>query len=331
MATATIAKHQERHHHRLLMFSLLAMVIGGVLAAGGYWAYFNFYARFQPVTITKNQADIERLLAEGDWVSPGRTGPALYMVAYRDCQACTDYMRDEFPKLAAGNVDTRVIVFARADREGLQQSTPIERATVAELWINRDWNLFAKWMSTPRRDWTAEGIKPAEKDWARRAVVNSTRDYVSQLFPLVKSSGLSDDYPLLIWRDRDGFLKACACTDSRSFHFIRADLGVEKPLLQLPAFDLPWLAGSKPQPKSDTVPPPAAPAAQAPAATPAPTTAAPAATAPAAGDTPAAAAPAPAATATPAAAQPAPVTKAAKLPTQSLPGHAGSAAKTVFY
>jgi hypothetical protein len=329
MATATIAKHQERHHHRLLLSSLMAMVIGGVLAAGGYWAYFNFYARFQPVTITKNQADIERLLAEGDWVSPGRTGPALYMVAYRDCQACTDYMRDEFPKLAVANVDTRVIVFARADREGLQQSTPIERATVAELWINRDWNLFAKWMSTPRRDWSAEGIKPAEKDWARRAVVASTRDYVNQLFPLVKSSGLSDDYPLLIWRDHDGFLKACACTDSRSFHFIRADLGVEKPLIQLPGLDLPWLTGSKPQAKSDTVPQPAAPVAQAaPQAAPAQAPAAEAAPAPAA-DTPASNA-APAAAATTATVQPAPVTKATK-PTQSVPGRAGSAAKTVFY
>ncbi|MBS0297244.1 MAG: hypothetical protein JSR45_13110 [Proteobacteria bacterium] len=329
MATATIAKHQERHHHRLLLSSLMAMVIGGVLAAGGYWAYFNFYARFQPVTITKNQADIERLLAEGDWVSPGRTGPALYMVAYRDCQACTDYMRDEFPKLAAANVDTRVIVFARADREGLQQSTPIERATVAELWINRDWNLFAKWMSTPRRDWSAEGIKPAEKDWARRAVVASTRDYVNQLFPLVKSSGLSDDYPLLIWRDHDGFLKACACTDSRSFHFIRADLGVEKPLIQLPVLDLPWLTGSKPKPASDTVPQPAAPAPQASATTPAPAAAAPAATAPGATDTPAA--PAPTAAAAPAPAQPTPVAKAAKPAAQSVPGHAGSPAKTVFY
>ena len=56
-----------------------------------------------------------------------------------------------FPFSASANVDTRVIAIARADHEGLQQSTPAERATIAELWINRDWNLYAKWMATP---WT---------------------------------------------------------------------------------------------------------------------------------------------------------------------------------
>jgi hypothetical protein len=318
-----IEKHQERHHHRLLMFSLLALVIGGVIAGGGYWAYYNFYARFQPVTISKNQAAIEQLLSEGDWVSPGHTGPQLYMVMYRDCQSCIDYMRDEFPKLAAANVDTRVIVFARADREGLQQSTPVERATVAELWINRDWGLFSRWMATPRHDWTGEGLRQAEKDWARKAVVSASREYVNELFPLVKAAGLTDDYPLLIWRDHDGFMKACACTDSRSFHFIRSDLGVSKPL-QLPTFDLPFFGNSKPQPKSDVVPAPAPAAAPAPAPD-APASAAPAATAPA----PASGA----ATVTPQAAAPSPaaVTKPARLPSPRAAGRDKSDAKTVFY
>ncbi len=217
----------EQHHHRFLFFSLVAVILGGVIAAGGYWAYWNFYERFRPVTIAKNQTEIQRLLDEADWVSPGRSGAPLWIISYRDCADCTAYQREEFPKLAAANIDTRVIVFARADHEGLQQSTAAERATIAELWINRDWSLYAKWMATPHKDWTADGLKPADHDFARNAVVNATRDYVSQMAPLLKGAGLGDTYPILIWRDRDGFLKACACTDERSYHFIRSDLGVE--------------------------------------------------------------------------------------------------------
>ena len=44
-----------------LMFSLLAVVLGASVAGGGYWAYWNFYARWRPVTIVKNQADIQKL------------------------------------------------------------------------------------------------------------------------------------------------------------------------------------------------------------------------------------------------------------------------------
>ena len=69
-----------------------------------------------------------------------------------------------------------MIVIARADHEGLQQSTPAERATIAELWINRDWNLYAKWMATPHKDWAADGLKASDHDFARNAVVNATRD-----------------------------------------------------------------------------------------------------------------------------------------------------------
>ncbi|WP_262422545.1 hypothetical protein [Brevundimonas denitrificans] len=31
-------------------------------------------------------------------------------------------------------------------------------------------------------------------------------------------------YPLILWRDREGYLKACACSDPRSWAFIRDDL-----------------------------------------------------------------------------------------------------------
>jgi hypothetical protein len=277
----------EQHHHRFLFFSLVAVVLGGLITGGGYWAYWNFYERFRPVTIAKNQVEIQRLLDEADWVSPGRGGAPIYMITYRDCSDCTTYQRDEFPKLAAANVDTRVIVFARPDREGLQQSTSAERATIAELWINRDWNLYARWMATPHKDWTADGLKPSDHDFARNAVVNASRDFVGQLAPLIKGAGLGDTYPILIWRDRDGFLKACACTDERSYHFIRTDLGAPgkaSEIVNAIESALGSSSSAKPAAKS---PAPAA-AAPAPAAQPAaqPAAPAPATAAPAAQTTP---------------------------------------------
>ena len=145
---------------RFLMFSLLAVVLGASVAGGGYWAYWNFYARWRPVTIVKNQADIQKLLDAAGAVSPGRTGPWLYMITYRACAPCARYQREEFPKLAEANVDTRVIAYARPDREGQTQSTAAERATVAELWINRDWNLYLKWMAAPRQTWRRRTCAP---------------------------------------------------------------------------------------------------------------------------------------------------------------------------
>ena len=61
-------------HHRLLLYSLLAMVIGIALASGGYWAFWNYFLKYRPTTLVKSQGDIQRLLDEADWVSPGRGG-----------------------------------------------------------------------------------------------------------------------------------------------------------------------------------------------------------------------------------------------------------------
>ena len=49
--------------------------------------------------------------------------------------------------------------------------------------------------------------RPSDHDFARNAVVNATRDYVNQMASLLKGAGLGDTYPILIWRDRDGFLE----------------------------------------------------------------------------------------------------------------------------
>ena len=209
---------------RFFVWSALAALIGVLLAGGGYWAYWNFHARFQPVLIDQNQAEIQKLLDSASWVSAGGGGQPLYIVGYRDSAAMQRYEREEIAKLRAGGVEARIIVFARADREGLTQSTAAERATVAELWLTRDWTLYQRWTATPARQWTAAGIPMADGNIARSAVVEAGREFVDQLSGLLQANGLQTRYPLILWRDREGFLKACGCADARSWAFIRDDL-----------------------------------------------------------------------------------------------------------
>jgi len=209
---------------RFFVWSALAAVIGLVLAIGGFWAYQHFYARFQPVTVQRNQASIQRLLDESSWVSAGGGGEPLYIIGYRAPAAMKPYEREGVPKLRAGGVEARIILFARPDREGLAQSTAAERASVAELWLTRDWTLYQRWTATPVRNWTAAGIPAADGNLARGAVVEAGRNFVASLSEKLNAEGLQARYPLIIWRDREGFMKACACSDSRSWTFIRDDL-----------------------------------------------------------------------------------------------------------
>ena len=209
---------------RFFVWSALAAVIGLILAGGAYWAYWTYYARFQPVTVTRNQGEIQRLLDEASWVSAGGGGEPLYIIGYRDSAALQRYEREEVPKLRAAGIEARIIVFARPDREGLAQSTAAERATIAELWLTRDWTLYQRWTATPVRNWTAAGIPAADGNLARGAVVEASRAFVARLTADLGEAGLQARYPLVIWRDREGFMKACACTDSRSWAFIRDDL-----------------------------------------------------------------------------------------------------------
>ncbi len=209
---------------RFFIWSALAALIGLILAGVAYWAYWNYYARFQPVTVTRNQAEIQRLLDEASWVSAGGGGEPLYIIGYRGSTAMQTYEREEAPKLRAAGVEVRYILFARPDREGLAQSTAVERATIAELWLTRDWTLYQRWTATPVASWTAAGVPAADGNLARGAVVEAGRDFVARLTTDLKEAGLQARYPLIIWRDREGFMKACACSDSRSWVFIRDDL-----------------------------------------------------------------------------------------------------------
>lgn len=202
----------------------LAAVV--VVIGAGWWAWWNFELRWRPKTITKNQAEIAKILEGSGWVSPGLKGPKLYMISFRTCPDCVRFKKEEYPRLHKAGIDTRLIEIARADRNGVPKSTPVERATVAELWINRSWELSEKWDATPVDAWTAPGLKPADGDIARTAVIEAGRKSVEDLVPLLKQNGVNFAYPLLVWWTPDGQMKACACEKRETYRFVRKDLGL---------------------------------------------------------------------------------------------------------
>lgn len=210
---------------RFFIWSAVAALVGLILAGAGVRAYWTFLGRYQPVVVSRNQAEIQQWLDESSWVSEGGTGPAVYVIGYRDSGALQRWKAAEAPGLKAAGADLRYVMIARPDRGGVTQSTAAERATVAELWLTRDWSLYQRWMATPARNWTAAGIPAADGDLARTAVVDAGREFVADLTDALGASGFASRYPLILWRDREGFLKACACSEPRSWAFIRDDLG----------------------------------------------------------------------------------------------------------
>ena len=204
------------------------LVVAVVSGAVGAWWYFHS-GRYRPQTITAHRPEIERALSQAGWVSPGLTGPQLYLISFRACPECIAYEAQEFPALQAAGVDTRVILFAPPDREGIEQSTVFERSTVAELWLSqhRDWPLFQRWMGTrPPSAWTAPGVTPADGDAARTGVVTASRAFVAQITPWLRANSIPEAYPTIIWRTRDGALHGCACTRPEQWANIREELGV---------------------------------------------------------------------------------------------------------
>ncbi|HEX3407453.1 MAG TPA: hypothetical protein VHS81_09465 [Caulobacteraceae bacterium] len=207
-------------------FLLWLALIGVVVVAGAVvFLMWDLDWRWRPATISKNQTEIGQALDQSGWVSPHLTGPKVYVIAYRNCQACAQFEQTVLPKLQAAEVDTRVIMVARADVNGQALSTPAERATVAELWTNRSWKLFQQWLAASPQTWTAPAIPPADGDAARTAVVEAGRLLVRNLTPQLSANGVRFAYPMVIWWTKDGHMRACACASPQSWRFVEKDLG----------------------------------------------------------------------------------------------------------
>jgi hypothetical protein len=208
---------------RFQAWATMILFIAAIL--GGLYLWWSLDLRWRPHVITKNQAEIAKVLDGAGWVSPGLAGPKLYLIAYRDCADCSRYEATEFPALQKAGVDTRVVMIARPDVNGLAKSTAAERSTVAELWVNRKWDLLQRWNASAGGAWTAQGVPPADGDVARSAVVEASRDVVDRLTPLLKASGINVSYPTLVWWTKDGKMEGCACSAPQSWNRVRGDLG----------------------------------------------------------------------------------------------------------
>ncbi|MDI7775895.1 hypothetical protein [Asticcacaulis sp. EMRT-3] len=231
-------------NRKTLLWAMALVVIVPAVLGGAYWVYWDQVVRFAPVVISNpdDVPKIQSLLDRVDYVSPGPQTRFVYLVTYRNCVPCNDYQRKEFPKLQAAGVETRVIVFARPDNQNIAQSSPEERSTVAELWLNRSWPLYVQWFNTPNENWKATGLPVADKDMARSGVVWASRDFVDELGPILRRNKVNVGYPLIIWRDGDHQLKVCNCASEKAYPFIRQDFGIDsdleaaaKGLLNLPA------------------------------------------------------------------------------------------------
>ncbi len=210
---------------RLRLWATLGLVL--FLTGGGLFGWWWWDLRWRPHDINRDAAEITRLLDGAGWVSPGLTGPKLYMVGYRSCTDCIRFKLEEFPALHAAGVEPRVIEIARADVNGIVNSTPAERATVAELWVNRSWKLMEDWDKIPPDAWQAPGVPAADGDAARTAVIEAGRKLVADLKPHLARNGVKLAYPTLIWWTRDGQMRGCACERRETYRFIRRDLGAE--------------------------------------------------------------------------------------------------------
>ena len=214
----------------------LSLALAGIVVIAGvslFLLWDNDW-RWQPHTITKDQDEIARALDQSGWVSPHLTGPKVYVIVYRACPDCLAFEAAEFPKLQKADVDTRVIVVARPDLNGQALSTQAERATVAELWLNRSWKLFQQWSLTQPDAWTAPGVAPADGDAARTAVIQAGQRMVSGLAPLLAPSGVQFAYPTLVWWTRDGRMRACACAEPPRWKYVEQELAPPAPPAAVP-------------------------------------------------------------------------------------------------
>jgi hypothetical protein len=205
-----------------VVFGVLAAVVA-VLAVAGYSRAADD-ANDRPKTLT-HEAELRKLLETSGWVSPGLSKTkVLYMVSWQSCPPCILYEREDFPKLHAAGVDTRVIMYARAS-----SSTPQERSGVAELWKNRSWATWKKFTAIPTSSWTAEGIPPADTTPERAALVKKSQAFADKMRELMAANGIGTrehlNLPTLIWVGKDGHLRGCGCEKVETHKYVLQELG----------------------------------------------------------------------------------------------------------
>lgn len=199
---------------RVLIGTAVGALIGLMLAAAGYAAWWMLFARYQPVSLDREGARIERLLEAAAWIpleGSAEGASPVYVVGHRGSVATLRYLREQAPRLTAAGREVRVILFAP---EG---AGPAEQATVAALWLERDADLYRRWTDASEGTWTGAGLPDARGDLARAGVVEAGRRFAEDLSGRVRRAGGPARWPMVFWRGPSGGLNACACDDARSW------------------------------------------------------------------------------------------------------------------
>jgi hypothetical protein len=205
-----------------ILITLVALV---AVAAAGY-GWWSTDLRYRPKTL-KQQAELGAVLGDAGWISPGISETkVLYMVTHRTCPFCMAFKLENFAKLQAAGVDTRVIVYAPTS-----PATPeAELTTVGEIWKTRNWDIYERWMAVNPTLWKAEGMVPAT-DPERAALVAKSREFADDMRRLMSENGIGTrermNLPTLIWRDAKGNLRGCGCEKVETRKYVLKELGVE--------------------------------------------------------------------------------------------------------
>ncbi len=175
--------------------------------------------------LTAHTDEIVELYENARWVHRGLDGPVLYVISFRTCPTCLAFKQAEFEGLEAAGVDVRWIIYARRDREGRQRSSTEERAVQAELWLNRDWQLFERWYATdPNTFYVTSQLPPvAEEDPARMAANEEARALVDRLSDLYAENDVEFAIPTLFWRQNGEWVTYVGYEET-SFAPVRAAL-----------------------------------------------------------------------------------------------------------
>ena len=179
-------------------------------------------------TLTAQTAELETLLGEMAWVSPGLPGErALYEISFRTCPSCISYHKTEFPKLQAMGVDTRLFVFARRSKS----TPPEERTVVAELYKTRSWQLSEDWYahSNPKRYYgKMQNIPDADGDAARTELVETGQRQIRQLMDILTANDITMATPTLLWQNESGQWRVAIGDNPVTNAQIRKELGGAK-------------------------------------------------------------------------------------------------------
>lgn len=179
--------------------------LGILLAAVVILVWWNVSGRQSPLQIIDNPAGLEAQLESAPYIALNAGDRPVYVIAPRGAQGLDRWLSQDAAELAERGRQVRVIMLP-SDRGNASQD-----ATVTELWLDRNIDLLAEWLSMPADHWTPIGIEPVTASPHRLAALAEARALARNLMQAVGQGRDDARWPLIVWRDGAGQLAACLC------------------------------------------------------------------------------------------------------------------------